>query len=93
MSEQAGHARPGYLCGGGGGGDGRRNSVKDQQRGGEKPPAHAEQAGKDAGDKSQPDDHQSVDGEIRDREVNVHAEGPYRRREGVGRRAVAFLGR
>ena len=72
VREHAGHAGPGHLRRGRRRSDRGRNAVEDQQRRGEKAAAHAEQARKDARQPPERDNPQSIDGQVRDGEVDVH---------------------
>ena len=52
---------------------GRWDAIEDQQGSGQEPAAHTEQSGKNARQSSQRDDPQSIYGQVRDWEIDIHA--------------------
>ena len=73
MRQHAGDTRAGDLrrcrCGR----HGRWDAIEDQQGSGQEPAAHTEQSGKNARQSSQRDDPQSIYGQVRDWEIDIHA--------------------
>ena len=75
VREHARDARAGHLAGRRGRGDGRRDAVDDQQRRGQEAAADPEHARQQPDAAAQQHDHQRVDRQIGDGEVDVHS-GP-----------------
>ena len=78
MRDDARHAGAGHLAGGRRGGDGRRDAIDDQQRRRQEPAADAEHARQQADAAAEQHDHQRVDRQIGDGEVQVHGGARYR---------------